>query len=131
MNKRMYAAVTCFFLYSSSPALASAPSLPMLEDAFFSVLFPQINAEIQKSYGEQKKYDCPEIVEMKKLYSGTYLFQSSIEVITYNQKPQGKPEPPFEKVRITFDNEQGEWEVKSTKLTRLPDSTSLTCRKPV
>ncbi|GAA3327756.1 hypothetical protein GCM10020331_068980 [Ectobacillus funiculus] len=47
------------------------------------------------------------IVEMKKLYSGTYLFQSSIEVITYHQKPQGKPEPPFEKVRITFDNEQG------------------------
>lgn len=131
MTKRICVAVTCFFLYSSSAALASAPSFPMLEDAFYSVLFPQINEAIQKSYGEQKKYDCPKIAEMKKLYSGTYLFQSSIELITYNQKPQGKPEPPFEKVTITFDNEQGEWEVKSTKKTRLPDTTKLTCRKPV
>ena len=41
------------------------------------------------------------------MYSGTYLFQASIEVTKY-ERVAGKIAPPFEKVTITFNNE-GEW----------------------
>ncbi len=40
------------------------------------------------------------------MYSGTYLFQASIEVTKY-ERVVGKIAPPFEKVTITFNNEEG------------------------
>ena len=49
--------------------------------------------------GSLKPYQCPKIISLKKVYSGTYLFQTSIEVTKYEQVG-GKIVPPFEKVRL-------------------------------
>ena len=62
------------------------------------------------------------------MYSGTYLFQASIEVTKY-ERVAGKIAPPFEKVTITFNNEEGEWEVTKISVKRLPNDTKLNCEK--
>lgn len=126
--------ILCAILFSAGlffhPA-AAQQSPVLLEDALYSVLFPQINKAIEKQYGEEKKYDCPKIISMKKVYSGTYVFRTTIEIIKFEQQPGEKPRPPFDRVMITFNNEDGEWTVQAIKVQRLPDSTKLNCRKPV
>ncbi|EEK62862.1 hypothetical protein bcere0025_12770 [Bacillus cereus F65185] len=103
---------------------------PLMEDALYSVLFPKINKAIEKQYGSLKPYQCPKIISLKKVYSGTYLFQASIEVTKY-ERVAGKIAPPFEKVTITFNNEEGEWEVTKVLVKRLPDDTKLNCKKTI
>ncbi|MDM5154041.1 DUF3888 domain-containing protein [Bacillus sp. DX1.1] len=120
-----------FFLFSTPTVFAAQYTPPLLEDALYSVLFPQINAAIQKQYGKQKPYDCPKIVSMKKLYSGTYLFRTVIEVTKYESGAGGKILPPFEKVSITFENDEGEWSVKKIDVKRLPNDTKLNCKKVI
>lgn len=123
--------VSCFILLGNpAPFLAEHEPL-LLEDALYSVLFPRINEAIQKYYGKQKPYECPKIVSMKKMYSGTYLFRASIEIIKYEPGIGGKKLPPFEKVTITFENDDGEWTVKNIGVKRLPDNTKINCRKPI
>ncbi|MEH7461751.1 DUF3888 domain-containing protein [Bacillus thuringiensis] len=123
--------VSCFILLGNpAPFLAEHEPL-LLEDALYSVLFPRINEAIQKYYGKQKPYECPKIVSMKKMYSGTYLFRASIEIIKYESGIGGEKLPPFEKVTITFENDDGEWTVKNIGVKRLPDNTKINCRKPI
>ena len=117
-----------FILFSSPAAIAAQYDVPLMEDALYSVLFPKINAAIEKNYGKLKPYDCPKIVSLKKIYSGTYVFQAVIEVTKYEVK-RGKVLPPFEKIRITFDNDEGEWTVKKIDIKRLPNDTKLNCKK--
>ncbi|MBO9128348.1 DUF3888 domain-containing protein [Bacillus sp. 165] len=119
------------FILTMAPfAVQAEPSFTMLEDAFYSVLFPKINEAVQQYYGMQKKYDCPTIVSMKKVYSGTYLFAATIEITKYEGKEYEPPKPPFDKVLITFSNKEGEWEVQTIKVVHLPDNTKVNCRKP-
>ncbi|MCP8968664.1 DUF3888 domain-containing protein [Ectobacillus ponti] len=116
---------------SASPCVQAAQSPDMLEDALYSVLFPKINMAVEKHYGRTQKYDCLKIASMKKVYSGTYVFQAEIELITFRAVPGGEPKPPFEKVTIPFNNEEGEWEAGPVKIQKLPDDTKLKCRKPL
>lgn len=103
---------------------------PLMEDALYSVLFPKINKAIEKQYGSLKPYQCPKIISLKKVYSGTYLFQAVIEVTKYEQVG-GRIVPPFEKVTITFNNEEGEWEVTKILVKRLPNDAKLNCKKTI
>ncbi|MGG2015986.1 DUF3888 domain-containing protein [Bacillus sp. S10(2024)] len=131
MKKIFCFILSCFiFLGNPAPFLAEHEPL-LLEDALYSVLFPRINEAIQKHYGKQKPYECPKIVSMKKMYSGTYLFRASIEIIKYEPGVGGKKLPPFEKVTIMFENDDGEWTVKNIDAKRMPDTTKLNCRKPI
>jgi hypothetical protein len=130
--KRMAGIIIILLTLTTFPfTIQAQPSSAMLEDAFYSVLFPKINESIQNYYGIQKKYDCPKIVSMKKVYSGTYVFVTVIEVTKYEGPEDGQPKPPFDKVSITFNNEDGEWQVQKIKVTRLPDNTKINCRKPI
>ena len=126
-----------YFIACSSVILFTSPSVsvaqydaPLMEDALYSVLFPKINKAIEKQYGSLKPYQCPKIISLKKVYSGTYLFQTVIEVTKYEQIG-GKIVPPFEKVTITFNNEEGEWEVTKIIVKRLPNDTKLNCKKTI
>ncbi|PEL97959.1 DUF3888 domain-containing protein [Bacillus cereus] len=126
-----------YFIACSSVILFTLPSVsiaqydaPLMEDALYSVLFPKINKAIEKQYGSLKPYQCPKIISLKKVYSGTYLFQASIEVTKY-ERVAGKIAPPFEKVTITFNNEEGEWEVTKISVKRLPNDTKLNCKKTI
>ncbi|AFU12077.1 hypothetical protein bcere0020_12580 [Bacillus cereus Rock3-29] len=119
-----------FILFASPSVSVAQYDAPLMEDALYSVLFPKINKAIEKQYGSLKPYQCPKIISLKKVYSGTYLFQTVIEVTKYEQIG-GKIVPPFEKVTITFNNEEGEWEVTKIIVKRLPNDTKLNCKKTI
>ncbi|PEB52703.1 hypothetical protein CON65_08230 [Bacillus pseudomycoides] len=131
--KKLLCFVLCsgLIMFSSPVVITAQYDLPLMEDALYSVLFPQINAAIEKHYGKLKPYDCPKIVSIKKLYSGTYLFQAVIEVTKYESGIGGKVLPPFEKISITFNNEEGEWIVTKVAIKRLPNDTKLNCKKTI
>ncbi|RWS43216.1 DUF3888 domain-containing protein [Bacillus mycoides] len=131
MRKLLYFIVCISFMLFASPSVLIAQyDAPLMEDALYSVLFPKINKAIEKQYGSLKPYQCPKIISIKKVYSGTYLFQAIIEVTKYEQVG-GKILPPFEKVAITFNNEEGEWEVTKIIVKRLPNDTKLNCKKTI
>ncbi|PGB03172.1 DUF3888 domain-containing protein [Bacillus toyonensis] len=131
MQKLFYLIMCSIFILFASPSVSVAQyDAPLMEDALYSVLFPKINKAIEKQYGSLKPYQCPKIISLKKVYSGTYLFQTVIEVTKYEQVG-GKIVPPFEKVTITFNNEEGEWEVTKIIVKRLPNDTKLNCKKTI
>ncbi|MEK4600808.1 DUF3888 domain-containing protein [Bacillus sp. FSL L8-0099] len=131
MRKLFYLIMCSIFILIASPSVSVAQyDAPLMEDALYSVLFPKINKAIEKQYGSLKPYQCPKIISLKKVYSGTYLFQTVIEVTKYEQIG-GKIVPPFEKVTITFNNEEGEWEVTKIIVKRLPNDTKLNCKKTI
>ncbi|MGE7882413.1 DUF3888 domain-containing protein [Bacillus sp. NPDC094077] len=131
MRKLFYFIVCSSVILFASPGVSIAQyDTPLMEDALYSVLFPKINKAIEKQYGSLKPYQCPKIISLKKVYSGTYLFRAVIEVTKYEQVG-GKIVPPFEKVTITFNNEEGEWEVVKFSVKRLPDDTKLNCKKTI
>ncbi|MDM5192769.1 DUF3888 domain-containing protein [Bacillus hominis] len=131
MRKLLYFIVCISFMLFASPSVSIAQyDAPLMEDALYSVLFPKINKAIEKQYGTLKPYQCPKIISIKKVYSGTYLFQAIIEVTKYEQVG-GKILPPFEKVAITFNNEEGEWEVTKIIVKRLPNDAKLNCKKTI
>ncbi|PEQ08153.1 DUF3888 domain-containing protein [Bacillus toyonensis] len=131
MRKIFYLIMCSIFILFASPSVSVAQyDAPLMEDALYSVLFPKINKAIEKQYGSLKPYQCPKIISLKKVYSGTYLFQTVIEVTKYEQIG-GKIVPPFEKVTITFNNEEGEWEVTKIIVKRLPNDTKLNCKKTI
>ena len=131
MRKLFYLIMCSIFILFASPSVSVAQyDAPLMEDALYSVLFPKINKAIEKQYGSLKPYQCPKIISLKKVYSGTYLFQTVIEVTEYEQIG-GKIVPPFEKVTITFNNEEGEWEVTKIIVKRLPNDTKLNCKKTI
>ncbi|MCU4765628.1 DUF3888 domain-containing protein [Bacillus toyonensis] len=131
MRKLFYLIMCSIFILFASPSVSVAQyDAPLMEDALYSVLFPKINKAIEKHYGSLKPYQCPKIISLKKVYSGTYLFQTVIEVTKYEQIG-GKIVPPFEKVTITFNNEEGEWEVTKIIVKRLPNDTKLNCKKTI
>ena len=131
MRKLLYfiACSSCILFASPSVSVAQYDA-PLMEDALYSVLFPKINKAIEKQYGSLKPYQCPKIISLKKVYSGTYLFQAVLEVTKY-EHVGGKIVPPFEKVTITFNNEEGEWEVTKIIIKRLPNDTKLNCKKTI
>ncbi|QWH87987.1 DUF3888 domain-containing protein [Bacillus toyonensis] len=131
MRKLFYLIMCSIFILFASPSVSVAQyDAPLMEDALYSVLFPKINKAIEKQYGSLKPYQCPKIISLKKVYSGTYLFQTVIEVTKYEQIG-GKIVPPFEKITITFNNEEGEWEVTKIIVKRLPNDTKLNCKKTI
>ncbi|PFM66441.1 hypothetical protein COJ48_00155 [Bacillus cereus] len=131
MRNLLYVIVCSSFMFFASPNVSVAQyDAPLMEDALYSVLFPKINRAIEKQYGGLKPYECPRIISLKKMYSGTYLFQAVIEVTKY-ERVGGKIAPPFEKVTITFNNEEGEWEVTKVVVKRLPNETKLNCKKTI
>ncbi|MDT3493373.1 DUF3888 domain-containing protein [Bacillus toyonensis] len=131
MQNLFYLIMCSIFILLASPSVSVAQyDAPLMEDALYSVLFPKINKAIEKQYGSLKPYQCPKIISLKKVYSGTYLFQTVIEVTKYEQIG-GKIVPPFEKVTITFNNEEGEWEVTKIIVKRLPNDTKLNCKKTI
>ncbi len=131
MRKLLYLIVcTSFILFVSPNASVAQYDAPLMEDALYSVLFPKINKAIEKQYGSLKPYQCPKLILLKKMYSGTFLFQAVIEVTKY-ERIGGKNVPPFEKVTITFNNEEGEWEVTKIVVKRLPNDTKLDCKKTI
>jgi len=119
-----------FSLTSSGLEAREEKREQLLEDLIFTSFFPQINRAMVAHYGESKQYWCPRIVHLKKQTSGSFLFEVTIEVETF----EGPHNPPHDLVTITFRNDDSAtWRVAhfSTKRLTADEHRLRPCRAPL
>ncbi|MGF1761751.1 DUF3888 domain-containing protein, partial [Photobacterium sagamiensis] len=131
MKKSLVILITCLTLFSYSPVQAETVTkndIQLRDDLIFIMLYPSIQQELKKQYGEIKQNYCGEITQIKKLPIGTYLFNVTVQVTTF----EGAHGPPNDLVTITFSNEKSiEWQAIDFKRKRLKPNEITECRHPL
>jgi hypothetical protein len=131
MKKSLLILIACLTLFSCSPVQAETVTkndIQLRDDLIFIMLYPSIQQELKKQYGEIKQNYCGEIIQIKKLPIGTYLFNVTVQVTTF----EGAHGPPNDLVTITFSNEKSiEWQVIDFKRRRLKPNEITKCRHPL
>lgn len=112
--------ITFFTLFSYSPAKAAETvtknDVQLRDDVIITLLFPFIDKEIEKHYGEPKQYNNERILQIKKFRGGGYTFYVTVQVTTF----EGAHGPPNDLVTITFSNkENGDWKAIDFNSRRL------------
>lgn len=119
MKKSLLILISCFTLFSYSPVQAETVTkndIQLRDDLIYILLVPLINKEIEKQYGELKQYYCGKIIQVRKLEQGSYYFDVTVQVTTF----EGAHNPPSDLVTITFSNHHSsEWQVIDFKSRRL------------
>ncbi|USK35172.1 DUF3888 domain-containing protein [Bacillus sp. F19] len=64
----------------------------MRDDLIFILLYPSIQQELKKQYGEIKQNYCGNITQIKKLPQGSYLFNVTVQITTF----EGAHSPPHD-----------------------------------
>ncbi|OEH92528.1 DUF3888 domain-containing protein [Bacillus solimangrovi] len=127
MKKNLLLFITLLTLFSYSPVQAenvTKKDIQLRNDLIFILLYPSIEQELQKQYGEIKQNYCSEITQIKKLPQGTYLFNVTVQFITF----EGAHDPPNDLVTITFSNEKSiEWQAIDFKRKRLKQNELPKC----
>ncbi|PEZ84434.1 DUF3888 domain-containing protein [Bacillus sp. AFS017274] len=131
MKKSLVILIACLTLFSYSPVQAETVTkndIQLRDDLIFIMLYPSIQQELKKQYGEIKQNYCGEITQIKKLPIGTYLFNVTVQVTTF----EGAHGPPNDLVTITFSNEKSiEWQAIDFKRKRLKPNEITECRHPL
>ncbi len=121
MKKSMLILIACFTLFSYSPAKAETVTkndVQLRDDVILNMLFPFIEKEIEKHFGEPKLYNDKRILQIKRLRDGGNTFNITVQVTTF----EGAHGPPYDLVTITFSNKEhghGEWKAIDFKNRRL------------
>lgn len=90
--------------------------IQLRDDVIFTMLYPFIDKELEKQYGEGKQIECEKIIKIERLPVGTYLFNVTVQAITF----EGAHDPPNDLVTITFSNEKSlGWHAIDFKRKRL------------
>lgn len=130
MKKSLLIFFACLTLFSYSPVKAKAATkndVQLRDDLIFIMLYPSIQLEMKKQYGEIKQNECGEIIQIKKLPIGTYLFNVTVQVRTF----EGAHNPPNDLVTITFSNEKSQkWQAIDFKSRRLKPNEITNCMHP-
>lgn len=130
-EKSLVILIACLTLFSYSPVQAETVTkndIQLRDDLIFIMLYPSIQQELKKQYGEIKQNYCGEITQIKKLPIGTYLFNVTVQVTTF----EGAHGPPNDLVTITFSNEKSiEWQAIDFKRKRLKPNEITECRHPL
>ncbi|WP_409275981.1 DUF3888 domain-containing protein [Neobacillus sp. SCS-31] len=128
MKKSLLILITCLTLFSYSPVKAETVTkndIQLRDDLIFILIYPSIQQELKKQYGEIKQNECAEIIQIKRLPNGTYLFNVTVQVRTF----EGAHNPPNDLVTITFSNEKSlEWQAIDFKRKRLKPNEITKCR---
>ena len=128
MKKSLVILIACLTLFSYSPVQAETVTkndIQLRDDLIFIMLYPSIQQELKKQYGEIKQNYCGEITQIKKLPIGTYLFNVTVQVTTF----EGAHGPPNDLVTITFSNEKTiEWQSIDFKGRGLKPNEISKCR---
>lgn len=131
MRYSLYILIACLTLFSYSPVKAETVTkndVQLRDDLIFILLYPSIQQELKKQYGEIKQNYCGKIAQIKKLPIGTYLFNVTVQVTTFEDGHS----PPHDLVTITFSNEKTiEWEAIDFKKIRLKPNEITKCTHPL
>ncbi|MGE6256800.1 DUF3888 domain-containing protein [Heyndrickxia sporothermodurans] len=131
MKKFILIIIACLFLVPFTPVKADTVTendIQLRDDLIFILLYPSIQKELKKQYGEIKQNYCSNITQIKKLQQGSYLFNVTVQVTTF----EGAHNPPHDLVTITFSNEKTvEWQVIDFKRRRLKQKEITKCRHPL
>ncbi|MBO0589453.1 DUF3888 domain-containing protein [Sporosarcina sp. E16_8] len=88
------------------------------------MLYPLIQQELEKQYGEITQNECGKIIKVEKLPVGTHMFNVTVQVSTF----EGAHDPPNDLVTITFSNEKTlEWHAIDFKRKRLKPNEITNC----
>ncbi|PLR75464.1 hypothetical protein CU633_21115 [Bacillus sp. V3-13] len=127
MKKSLLILIIFLTLFSYSPVKAETVTkndVQLRDDLIFIMLYPSIQQELKKQYGEIKQNYCGKIIEIKKLPQGNYSFNVTVQVITF----EGAHDPPNDLVTITFSNEKSiEWQAIDFKSKRLNPTEITNC----
>ena len=114
-------------LFSYSPVQAKTVTendIQLRDDVIFIMLYPLIQQELKKQYGEITQNECDKIIKIEKLPTGTYIFNVTVQLITF----EGAHGPPNDLVTITFSNEKTlDWHAIDFKRKRLKPNEIPKC----
>ncbi|USK56365.1 DUF3888 domain-containing protein [Cytobacillus solani] len=127
MKKRLFITIACFTLFSYSPVKAETVTknnIQLRDDVIYIMLYPLIEKELERQYGKAPQTECAKIVQIERLPVGTYLFNVTVQVRTF----EGAHNPPNDLVTITFSNEKSlEWHSIDFKRKRLKPNEITKC----
>lgn len=129
MKKGLLILIASFTFFSYSPVQVESETkndVQLRDDLIINLLYPLISKEIEQHYGEIKQYYCANILQIKKLEKGSYYFDVTVQVTTF----EGAHNPPFDLVTITFSNRSIDWRIIDFKSRRLMPYEDQ-CRKPL
>ncbi|NRD80864.1 DUF3888 domain-containing protein [Bacillus sp. BRMEA1] len=131
MKKSILIVIACSFLVSFTPVRADTVTknnVQLRDDLIIHFLYPLISKELEKHYGEIKQYYCANILEIKKLRQGSYFFDVTVQVTTF----EGAHNPPYDLVTIKFTNSDSKpWRAIEFKGRRLKPNEERKCRFPL
>ncbi|TDL76128.1 DUF3888 domain-containing protein [Peribacillus frigoritolerans] len=131
MRKSLLIFIVCLTLFSYSPVKAETATkndVQLRDDLIFILIYPSIQQELKKQYGEIKQSNCANITQIKKLQHGSYLFNVTVQVRTF----EGAHNPQYDLVTITFSNEKTlDWQAIDFKSKRLKPTEITKCRHPL
>lgn len=120
MKKHLPILFACLILLSCLPVRAEAANInevQVRDDLIAYLLFPLIEKQLEKHYGELKQFYNAEVLKVKKLEPGSYDFEVTVQVTTF----EGAHNPPNDLVTITFSNYHSlSWQVIDFKSRRIP-----------
>lgn len=127
MKKNLLILLACLTLFTYSPVQAKTVTendIQLRDDLILNLLYPSIQKELEKQYGEGKQFECQKIIQIKRLPVGTYLFNVTVQLITF-EDAHG---PPNDLVTITFNNETSlDWHAIDFKRKRLKQNEIPKC----
>ncbi|MEH7107475.1 DUF3888 domain-containing protein [Bacillus sp. JJ1764] len=86
MGKILFKFITYLTIFSYSPVKAETVTkndVQLRDDVIFILLYPSIQQELKKQYGEIKQNMCGEITQIKQLPIGSYIFNVTVQVTTF------------------------------------------------
>lgn len=133
MKKTLVILVTLLLILTTSTSYASEEQSKredVLEDALIDLLQPQMYQAVQKQFGTTTgiAFQCLKVVDIKKLEQGSWLFEATLEGMTYT----GAHNPPYYIFTVTVIKDwktEGKWVMKEYKV-RTRDKEIYQCRGP-
>ncbi|MEH6947692.1 DUF3888 domain-containing protein [Bacillus sp. JJ634] len=127
MKKTFLILIAFLTLFSYSPVQAETVTksdVQLRDDLIYILLYPSIQQELEKQYGEIKQIECGNIIQIKKPPQGGYSFNVTVQATTF----EGAHNPPYDLVTITFSNVKTiEWQTIDFKRRRLKPNEITKC----
>jgi hypothetical protein len=124
----LFAFLTLFCFSPVKAETITKNDVQLRDELILNLLFPLIYKEIEKHFGEPKQYCCQQILQIKKLEQGSFFFDVTVQVTTF----EGAHNPPNDLVTITITNSGYKpWRAIHFKSKRLKPNEMDKCKHPL